>query len=144
MGTITKNFSYAEFEKSDIAKARGICNIIHSIEVRDNIRELTEKILQPLRDAWGKPLTISSGYRCPELNNAVGGSKTSSHLLGYGADIQADNQDAFNAFAVDFLTKNNIAFDQCIIEKSGRTQWLHIGLRNINFQQRRQTFAITR
>ena len=68
MGTISKNFSYHEFEASDTAYKKGICNVITSFEVRDAVKELTETILQPLRDAWGRPIAISSGWRCDELN----------------------------------------------------------------------------
>lgn len=145
MGTITKNFSYAEFEQSAYAHTHGIINIIHTSAVRDAVKELTVTILQPLRDAWGKPLTISSGYRCPELNDAVGGSKTSAHLTGYAADIQVDSesdQDLFNVFAVQFLLNKRIPFDQCIMEKSGTTKWLHIGMYNNAHEQRRQTMTI--
>lgn len=87
MGTITKDFSYREFEKSDIADRKGICNVITSIDVRDSILALTENVLQPLRDAWGKPLAVNSGYRCPAVNAAAGGVKTSQHLKGEAADI---------------------------------------------------------
>lgn len=87
MGTITKDFSYREFERSEVADVKHICNVITSIDVRDRILALTENVLQPLRDAWGKPLAINSGYRCPAVNAAVGGVKTSQHLKGEAADI---------------------------------------------------------
>jgi len=125
MGTITKNFSYSEFEQSDYAYMHGIVNIISSMSIRDAIKELTTTILQPLRDAWGKPITISSGYRCPELNKAVRGSKTSAHMLGYAADLQCDaesDQDLFNAFVKGFLQEQKIPFDQCIVEQAGKTK----------------------
>ena len=87
MGSISKNFSYSEFEKSDIAKRYGIINIVNTYEVRDNIKALVDNVLQPLREAWGKPLTINSGYRCIELNKAVGGVPTSQHIVGQAADV---------------------------------------------------------
>lgn len=145
MGTITRNFSYCEFEQSDYAYTHGIVNIISTMSVRGAIKELTTTILQPLRDAWGKPITISSGYRCEELNKAVGGSKTSAHMTGYAADIQCDaesDQDLFNAFAKNFLQEQGIPFDQCITEQAGETKWLHIGLYNNKGEQRRQMFEI--
>ena len=71
MGTISKNFSYKEFEASATADKKGICNVITSFEVRDAVKALVETVLQPLRDNWGKPLHINSGYRCPELNRAA-------------------------------------------------------------------------
>ena len=90
MGTISKNFSYREFEASDKADEKGICNVITSFEVRDAIKALVDTVLQPLRDAWGKPLHINSGYRCPELNREVGGMPTSQHVKGEAADVACD------------------------------------------------------
>ena len=62
-------------------------NTITSVEVRDNIKALVDKVIQPLRDAWGEPLAINSGYRCPEVNKAVGGAPTSQHAKGEAADV---------------------------------------------------------
>lgn len=89
MGTITKDFSYREFERSETAERKGICNTITSFAVRDAVKELVETVLQPLRDKVGHPLHINSGYRCPELNRAVGGAETSQHVKGEAADIAA-------------------------------------------------------
>lgn len=89
MGTISKDFSYREFESSPTAVSRGICNVITTWSVRDAIKELTESVLQPLRDKVGHPLRINSGYRCPELNKAVGGVPASQHVKGEAADIAA-------------------------------------------------------
>lgn len=87
MGTISKNFSFHEFEASDTAKEYRITNIITDAKVRDNIQALVDNILQPLRDAVGVPLRISSGYRCHELNAKVGGVPTSQHTEGKAADV---------------------------------------------------------
>ena len=89
MGTITKDFSYKEFEVSSTAERKGICNVITSFAVRDAVKELAERLLQPLRDKVGRPLKINSGYRCPELNREVGGVPTSQHTKGEAADIAA-------------------------------------------------------
>lgn len=89
MGTISKNFSYAEFERSETARNAGITNVITEFRVRDAIRELTLTVLQPLRDASGAQVVISSGYRCPELNALVGGVPTSQHEKGEAADIMS-------------------------------------------------------
>lgn len=89
MGTITKDFSYREFEASSVAERRGICNVITGFEVRDAVKELAETVLQPLRDRVGRPLRVNSGYRCPELNRAVGGVPSSQHVRGEAADIDA-------------------------------------------------------
>ena len=69
MGTISKDFSYREFETSPTAERTGICNVITSFDVRDAVKELTERVLQPLRDIVRRPLRINSGYRCPELKS---------------------------------------------------------------------------
>lgn len=86
MGTISKDFSYVEFEKTDVLGMQ-VKNTITSVDVRDSIKELVDTVIQPLRDAWGKPLAINSGYRCPEVNKAVGGVPTSQHTKGEAADV---------------------------------------------------------
>lgn len=86
MGTISKNFSYSEFEKTDVPNMQ-VKNTITSVEVRDNIKSLVDEVIQPLRDAWGKPLAINSGYRCEEVNRVVNGEPTSQHLRGEAGDV---------------------------------------------------------
>ena len=90
MGTISRNFSYWEFEASETADRKGICNVINTFEVRDAVKALVLNVLQPLRDNWGKPLHINSGYRCPMLNKEVGGQPTSQHVKGEAADVACD------------------------------------------------------
>ena len=111
MGTITKDFSYREFERSEVADAKHICNVITSFEVRDSILALTENVLRPLRDAWGKPLKVNSGYRCKALNAAVGGVPTSQHVKGEAADIAAGDPVKLARLAV----KLGLPFDQMIL-----------------------------
>lgn len=86
MGTVSKNFDYKEFERTDVPGMQ-VKNTITSVDVRDSIKELVDTVIQPLRDAWGKPLAINSGYRCPEVNKAVGGVPTSQHSRGEAADV---------------------------------------------------------
>lgn len=111
MGTITKDFGYREFERSEVAEAKHICNVITSFEVRDSILALTENVLQLLRDAWGKPLKVNSGYRCKALNAAVGGVPTSQHVKGEAADIAAGDPVKLARLAV----KLGLPFDQMIL-----------------------------
>lgn len=114
MGTISKNFSYSEFEKSDTATRLHINNAITSFEVRDNIKALVENILQPLRDAWGGPLFINSGYRCLELNKAVGGVPTSQHCVGQACDVGVTDP-----YALAKLAKRmKLDYDQMIVYSS--------------------------
>ena len=79
-------FSFQEFERSETATRHGIDNTAPEW-ARKNIARLVDDVLDPLRQAWGKPLVIGSGYRCQELNGLVGGSNTSHHLKGMAADI---------------------------------------------------------
>lgn len=111
MGTISKDFSYREFEESPTAKAKGILNIIDTFEKRDACRALVLEVLQPLRDRWGKPLHINSGYRCERLNNEVGGVPTSQHTKAEAADIAAENPAALAQVAYNM----QLPFDQMIL-----------------------------
>jgi zinc D-Ala-D-Ala carboxypeptidase len=132
MGTISKDFSYGEFERSATADWLGITNVITTFEVRDAVRELTLTLLQPLRDAWGSGIIISSGYRCPRLNAAVGGSPTSGHVTGYAADLVPANgrTDEFYAFVRKWLTDGRKPFDQCARETDRKgSVWVHLALK---------------
>lgn len=111
MGTISKNFNYREFEKSDTAKRLGITNVINTSEVRDSIKALVLDVLQPLRDAWGEPLQVNSGYRCKKLNEAVGGVDTSQHCKGEAADIACSEPAKLAQLAYDL----GLPYDQMIL-----------------------------
>ena len=111
MGTISKNFSYKEFEESETAARKGIANVINTTEIRDSVKALVLNVLQPLRDAWGKPLHINSGYRCPALNEAVGGVPTSQHRLGEASDVACDNPYELASLAKEL----NLPYDQMIL-----------------------------
>lgn len=140
---VTKSyFTVAELYASDTAKKYGINNTPNSIVI-SHLQQLIN-FLNPLREAWGSAIRVSSGYRCEKLNRFVGGSKTSSHLIGYGVDLIPVNgkMDAFKKFIIDYM--KNKMFDQCIIEKSGKTEWVHIGLYNLKGQQRKMIFNITK
>lgn len=114
MGTISRNFDYKEFEASDTADHYGITNVITSFEVRDSVKALVDEVLQPLRDAWGKPMKINSGYRCPELNRIVGGVDSSQHRLGEAADVACDTPLELARLARDL----DLPYDQMIIYPS--------------------------
>ena len=140
---VTKSyFTVAELYASDTAKKYGIDNTPNSIVI-SHLQQLIN-FLNPLREAWGSAIRVNSGYRCKKLNRFVGGSKTSSHLIGYGVDLIPVNgkMDAFKKFIIDYM--KNKMFDQCIVEKSGKTEWVHIGLYNLKGQQRKMIFNITK
>ena len=115
MGTISKNFSYHEFEHSDIAKEERITNAITAVEIRDAIKSLVDNLLQPLRDAIKKPLKISSGYRCPALNShyKVGGAATSQHVKGEAADVWCATMTPYELACK--VVELDLPFDQLIL-----------------------------
>lgn len=129
MGTISKDFSFSEFESSKIAEEKGICNVIRSFAVRDALKSLVDNVLQPLRDIAGVPLRINSGYRCGELNAAVGGVPTSQHVKGEAADVAFPKPIELARMAAD----NHLPFDQMIIYPT----FVHFS-HKLNGEQRRQ------
>lgn len=131
-------FTLQEFLRSDTAVQRGIQNT-PTFTIVEHLKSLAQ-VLDIVRAGWGAPIRVTSGYRCPDLNKAVGGSTTSAHLLGWAADLQPANgtQREFNEFVAAFLKSKGIGFDQLIRERSGKTEWLHFGLFNAQGQQRRQ------
>ena len=127
-----KYFELDEFIRSDTAKKKGIENS-PTFEIVEHLEELVEKILEPLREAYGMPIRITSGYRCPALNSAVKGSSTSAHLQGYAADcVVGGSFNRFREFVVAWLEKTGAKFDQVLLEKDAKTgaRWIHIALRN--------------
>lgn len=140
--TTKSYFTIAELCASDTAKKYGIDNTPNPI-IMSHLQQLIN-FLNPLREAWGSAIKVTSGYRCEKLNKFVGGSKTSSHMIGYGVDLVPANgkMDNFKKFIIDYM--KNKMFDQCIIEKSGKTEWIHIGLYNAKGQQRKMIFNITK
>lgn len=116
-----KYFTIKELTKSSTAEAKGIDNT-PTPEVERNLTALVDNILDGIREIYGKPITVNSGYRCPELNKAVGGSATSDHVKGFAADITAgskeENERLFN------IIKHNFHFSQLIDEKN--FSWVHV------------------
>lgn len=116
-----KYFTIKELTKSSTAEAKGIDNT-PTPEVERNLTALVDNILDGVRGIYGKPITVNSGYRCPELNKAVGGSATSDHVKGFAADItggsKEENERLFN------IIKHNFHFSQLIDEKN--FSWVHV------------------
>lgn len=119
-----KYFTIEEMTKSSTAKANGIDNT-PSEEGVLKLQKLIEAVLDPLREWYGKPIRVNSGFRCEALNEAVGGSDTSQHRLGEAADItvgsKTENEKLFN------YIKDNLPFDQLINESN--FSWVHVSYR---------------
>lgn len=118
---LTTNFELSEFINSDIAKKEGINNAPTG-GVICNLQLLCKNLLQPLRDLYKKPLFISSGYRCPQLNKLVGGVATSDHLKGCAADVKCND---INELLTTLIT-SRLSFDQAILYPT----FLHLSYRD--------------
>ena len=109
---LSANFSLAEMTKSQTATRKGINNEPSTAHV-ENLIHLAETVLQPIRDHFGKPVVISSGYRSPELCEAIGSSSKSQHARGEAADFEIGGVD--NKELATWISKNT-TFDQLILE----------------------------
>lgn len=129
---ISKNFELREFTESSTAKLKGIANNPGINEVKA-IENLVTKLLQPLRELYNKPMRINSGYRCPELNKAVGGVPTSQHVKGEAADIRTDNpRELFN-----LVRNSGLSFDQLILYPT----FVHISFRSKDTNRNQVLYA---
>ena len=117
-----RNFTIQELTASATAEAKKINNNPPP-EAAENLKLLVDKVLDPLRDAYGKPIRVNSGYRSPALNAAVKGSKTSQHMKGQAADITAGSKQE-NKKLFELAQELNLPYCQLIDEK-GFT-WVHI------------------
>ena len=119
-----KHFTMNEMTRSATAKRKGINNN-PSPQVAQSITALVEKILDPLREAWGQPIIVSSGYRCPKLNKLVGGAPSSQHLLGEAADIHTvSDKPEDNRRLFQLIQRLNLPYDQLIDEYG--YNWIHV------------------
>lgn len=110
--------------KSATAARKGIKND-PSIQVCKSLTALIEKVLDPLREAYGKPIIVTSGYRCEKLNKAVGGAASSQHVKGEAADIRSvQDTPEENKKLFDLIVKLGLPFDQLINEYN--YDWVHV------------------
>lgn len=109
---LTENFSLAEMIKSETAMRKDLDNTPGEAEI-ENLRALCENVLQPVRDAYGRGVKVNSGFRHPDVNAAVGGSRTSDHCKGMAADIEIPG--VANADLAEWI-KDNLEFTQLILE----------------------------
>lgn len=117
-----RNFTIQELTASATAEAKKINND-PTPEAAENLKLLVDNVLDPLRDAYGKPIRVNSGYRSPALNAAVKGSKTSQHVKGQAADITGGSK-AENKKLFELAQKLNLPYCQLIDEKN--FSWVHI------------------
>lgn len=111
---LSPHFKLSEFENSSTARARGINNKVPE-HLIPSLKTLCTEVLEPLRAIVKEPIIISSGYRCPQLNAAVGGSKTSQHMKGEACDIHLSDMKKLRQW---FTYLMDGQFDQLIMERS--------------------------
>ena len=125
---LTKNFSMRELTRSATADRLGILNE-PTKAIAANLQELATTVLQPIRDKWGEPIIVTSGYRCSKLNAAVGGAKASQHMLGQAADIHtvsdkvSENYKLFELIR-QMVEKGELQVGQLIDEYG--YNWVHV------------------
>lgn len=116
-------------------KLSELCATTHKDLAKTNLEE-AKKIMgrmyqlagfsERVREIVGRPLIISSGFRCVKLNNAVGGSLTSQHLYAEAIDIRVSGKTSSEVFRI--LAASDLKYDQLILEKSGNAQWVHVSI----------------
>ena len=140
-----KFFSIEELTQSATAKRLGIDNT-PSDKIKKNLTLFINTVLDPIREDWGSPIIVSSGYRCPELNKAVGGANTSGHQYGYCADLQVKGGMKKIRELADFILKwmkdHNTKWDEILFEQSGGVTWLHFCWIGKDGKQRMKCFDI--
>lgn len=126
---LSPHFRLSELLRSATASARGIDNT-PSVDVISNLQQLCIHVLEPLRTHFNTPIVISSGYRSPTLNMAVGGSPTSQHITGEAADIRIPSEAAGKEWFKWIM--DNCLFHQLIWEKDtpqSTHHWIHVSYR---------------
>ena len=132
---LSENFSLNEFTKSDTAVRKGINNTPNETHL-ENMKSLCENVLQKVRTHFGKSVRITSGYRSPELCEAIGSSKTSQHAKGQAADFEITGID--NKVVAEYII-DNLDFDQIILEfytdGDPNSGWVHCSYKDDNRKQ---------
>jgi Peptidase M15 len=123
--SLSRFFTLEEMTVSSTAKALGLSNL-PTPEHEEQLRRLANAVLDPLREAAGEPLKVTSGYRSAQVNaNIRGASKTSQHLLGQAADLQPTQMSVLDLFKL--VVKQGLPFDQVIFEaKNASSKWVHV------------------
>lgn len=141
---LSKHLSLAEVTRSETAKRNGISNM-PTPEHLENFKLLAEKVFEPIREHFGVPIHISSGYRSKGLNTAIKGSSSSQHCSGEAIDIDMDGSASgvTNKQVFDFI-KQHLSFDQLIWEFGTNTNpdWVHVSYESTGKQRKQVLKAI--
>jgi zinc D-Ala-D-Ala carboxypeptidase len=139
---LSKNLALAEVTRSETAKRKGISNM-PTPEHIENFKKLAENVFQPIREHFGVPIHLSSGYRSAALNKAIGGSSSSQHCTGEAIDIDMDGTSITNKQVFDFI-RENVNFDQMIWEFGTDTNpdWVHVSYESTGKQRKQVLKAV--
>lgn len=130
---LSSNFTLDEMVRSQTAKQKKIDNTPNQ-KVIDNLIRVCQKILEPVRAHFGKPVRINSGYRSPALNKAIGGARNSQHMTGEAVDFEIDGVP--NKEVAQWIVQN-LEYDQIILEfynpdEGPNSGWVHVSFANAN------------
>jgi hypothetical protein len=133
---LSKHLELAEVIRSDSAKRHGISNMPTEQHIK-NFKLLAEKIFEPIREHFKRPILISSGYRSQALNSAIGGSLSSQHCQGEAIDIDMDGTEITNKQVFDFI-KDHLEFDQLLAEFPIKEDlsWVHVSYESSGKQRK--------
>ena len=139
---LSKNLALAEVTRSETAKRKGVSNMPTEAHIA-NFKLLAEKVFQPIREHFGKPIHISSGYRSAALNKAIGGASSSQHCTGEAIDIDMDGTEISNKQVFDFI-KEHLEFDQLIWEfgTDANPDWVHVSYESTGKQRKQVLKAV--
>ena len=129
---LSRHFTLEEMVISDTARKYHIANIPNS-EVKKNLAYLCHNCLEPLRELLDKPIIITSGYRCDELNKRVKGSQSSQHRYGQAVDIMVQGMSPRVLYL--FIKMSGLEYDQLILEQTKSATWVHISYTKHNRHQ---------
>lgn len=132
----TKYFKVSEILRSNTAKKHNIDNTPTDETIIDNLNYTLNR-LNEIREQYGKPIYINSGYRCDELNLLVGGVNDSKHRLGLAVDLRWDTD------LIDFLIEN-CSFDKLIREKAGKSKWIHLQFKRDRSKEANNVISINK
>jgi hypothetical protein len=148
---LSKNLALSEVTRSETAKRRGISNMPTEEHI-ENFKKLAENVFQPIRDHFGVPIRISSGYRSEALNKAIGGAgkmvngkyvPSSQHCTGEAIDIDMDGTSITNKQVFDYI-KEHLQFDQLIWEfgTDSNPDWVHVSYESTGKQRKQVLKAV--
>lgn len=141
---LSEHLSLAEVTRSETAKRKGVSNMPTDEHIA-NFKLLAENIFEPIRNHFGKPIHLSSGYRSAALNKAIGGAANSQHCSGEAIDIDMDGHagGVTNKMVFDFI-KENLNFDQLIWEfgTDSAPDWVHVSYESTGKQRKQILKAV--